>query len=78
MPLDAVLDLREVVVRSARPHERPRWDAWLGKYHTVGFQQFAGRGLPCVLAALKDLALAMLRMLNVKNIAANGTRVRAQ
>ncbi len=38
-------DLKQVVLRLAQPHERPRWDALMAKHHDLGFKQLAGRGL---------------------------------
>ena len=38
-------DLKQVVLRLAQPHERPRWDALMAKRHDLGFKQLAGRGL---------------------------------
>ena len=38
-------DLKQVVLRLAQPHERPRWDALMNQHHYLGFKQFAGRGL---------------------------------
>ena len=38
-------DLKQVVLRLAQPHERPRWDALMAKHHDWGFKQVAGRGL---------------------------------
>ena len=35
----------EVEVRLARPDERRRWDALMDRHHSLGFRQFAGRGL---------------------------------
>ena len=35
----------EVAVRLARPDERRRWDALMDRHHSLGFRQFAGRGL---------------------------------
>ena len=35
----------EVEVRVAHPHERRHWDALMDRYHSLGFRQFAGRGL---------------------------------
>lgn len=39
------VNLKQVVVRLAQPHERERWDALMDQHHYLGFKQFAGRGL---------------------------------
>ena len=38
-------DLKQVVLRLAQPHERPRWAALMAQHHDLGFKQVAGRGL---------------------------------
>ena len=40
-----VVNLKQVVVRLAQAHERPRWDRLMDAHHYLGFKQFAGRGL---------------------------------
>ncbi len=35
----------DVVIRLAQPEERPRWNELMERYHRLGFNRFAGRGL---------------------------------
>ncbi len=37
--------VKEVTLRLIRPDERLRWDALMDQQHSLGFKQFAGRGL---------------------------------